>query len=74
MTAQNLWIVVSNKPIEAFQSLDSAVDRFDNLSDYVVNDAKIVRLDYDPKSKDVQWKIEEVPLKEIAKKMMEKNK
>ena len=72
MVVQNLWIVVSNEPIEAFQSLDGAVNKFDNLADFVVTEAKIARLDYDPSSKDAQWKIEEVPLKEIAQKMMEK--
>jgi len=72
MSEQSLWIVVSEKRISAYNDLESAVDQFDNLATFVVSGSEIVCLTYSPKSKESQWKIEAVPLKDIAQKMLEK--
>jgi len=72
MSEQSLWIVVSEEGIAAFNDLETAVDQFKNLAKFVVSGSEIVCLTYSPTSKEAQWKIESVPLKDIAQKILEK--
>lgn len=72
MADQSLWIVVSEKGLAAYSDLDSAVSLFENLSQFVVSGSEIVSLTYSSKSKESQWKIEAVPLKDIAEKMLKR--
>ena len=72
MSEQSLWIVVSEKGIAAFKDLETAVNQFENLAIFVVGGSEIVNLTYSPKSKDAQWKIESVALKDIAQEMLKK--
>jgi len=72
MSEKSLWIVVSEGNIAAHNDLEAAVGQFDNLAKFVVSGSEIVCLTYSPKSKEAQWKIESVPLKDIAQKMLEK--
>ena len=78
---QKLWIVVKEGNIDAFKSLKDAASKFDNLAVYVTTESQITCLTYNPMGKpDPEkgeapiWSIEQVPLKEIAKIMLEKLK
>jgi hypothetical protein len=80
-TEQKLWIVVKEGTIDAFKSLKDAISKFDNLATYVATESQITCLTYNPKGKpDPEkgeapiWSIEQVPLKEIATRMLEKMK
>jgi len=74
MSEQKLWIVVSEGTIGAFKSLKDAIARFDNLATFVASESQITCLTYNPKEKEAIWQIEQVPLKDIAEKMLEKMK
>lgn len=81
MSEQKLWIAVSEKTIEAFNSLEDAVGKFDNLATFVATDGQIVCLTYNSEGKpnpteeeSAIWSIEQVPLKDIAKEMLERSK
>ena len=76
---QKLWIVVSENKISPFNNLNEAVAEFPNLAKFVVNNAKIVCLTYNPQGspnpegeESPMWKIEEEKLENIAQKMLEK--
>ena len=78
---QKLWIVVKEGTIEAFKSLKDAISKFDNLATYVATESQITCLTYnsigkaDPEKGDTPiWSIEQVPLKEIAARILEKMK
>lgn len=77
-TERRLWIVVGGE-LEAHGSLEEAVGRFDSLAALVAEDGKIVCLTYNPEGKaqpgkgeTPMWGIEDVPLKAIAEKMLER--
>ena len=79
MSEQKLWIVVSEGTIEAFNTLKDAVTKFDNLAVFVASESQITCLTYNPEGKpnpvegeEPIWRIEQVPLKDIAEKMLEK--
>ena len=76
-----LWIVVSKEGIDSKPDIITAVAEFDNLATFVVSGSKIVCLTYNPEGKPQPeegespiWSIEEVPLNDIAQKMLEKMK
>ena len=78
---QKLWIVVSEGTIDPFKNLKEAVAKFDNLATFVATDSQITCLTYSPEGKpnpsegeEPVWRIEQVPLKDIAEKMLEKMK
>ena len=71
MSEQSLWIVVSGGKIEALKNLKTAVGQFENLSQFVMSESEIVCLTYVRGSKEAEWKIETVPLKDIAEKILE---
>ena len=67
-----LWVIVSNEKLSSSENLKDAVSHFKSLAEFVVSENKIMELTYEPK--DNKFTVEEVPLKEIAKEMMEANK
>ena len=78
MSKQKLWIVVSEGTIEPFTSLKDAIGKFDNLASFVTTESQITCLTYNPEGKanpskgdEPVWSIEQVPLKDIAEKMIE---
>ena len=79
MNDKTLWIVVNGENITSYKDLKTAVEQFDNLSQFVVSNSKIVCLTYNPVGKAQPnedespiWSIEEVALSDIAEKMLEK--
>jgi len=74
MSEQKLWIVVSEGTIDAYKNLKDAIAKFDNLATFVATESQVTCLTYNPKGKEAIWQIEQVPLKDIAEKMLEKMK
>jgi len=67
-----LWIIVSEGKLSSSENLRDAVTKFESLESFVVNESKIIELQFN--AKESTFTIEEVPLRTIANEMMEEKK
>lgn len=63
-----LWIIVAEGRLSCAEKFSTAVKTFESLESFLVNDSKVIKLEYN--AKESTFSIEEVPLKTIASEMM----
>jgi len=64
-----LYIIVEEGELKPYQSIGEALENYGDLAEFVVHDRNIVCLTLKNKS---DWEIETVPLKDIAKAILER--